>query len=74
MLQINLICTLTTLVILFRYLLYWFWNYAAPDFEIMIIMFSLAVGLRFGEDKVKKAKELFMKLKKRFGYLNSGRD
>jgi len=67
MIQINLIFTFTLFVILYRYLLVWIWDFSAPDLEVMIVMFSLAVGLRFGEDKGKKAKELLMKLKRRFG-------
>jgi len=67
MIQVNLILTLTILVILFRYLLVWIWDFNSPDLEVMIAMFSLAIGLRFGEDKGKKAKELLIKLKKKFG-------
>jgi hypothetical protein len=35
--------------------------------EVMIVILSLAIGLRFGEDKGKKAKELLKKLKTKFG-------
>ncbi len=66
MIQVNLIFAFTLLVILFRYLLFWIWNFDAPDLEVMIAILSLAIGLRFGEEKGKKAKELLKKLKERF--------
>ena len=67
MLQVNLIFVFTILVILFRYLLFWIWDINAPDLEVMITMLSLAIGLRFGEEKGKKAKEFLEKLKEKFG-------
>jgi len=54
-------------VILFRYLLVWIWDFSAPDIEVMITILSLAIALRFGEDKGKKAKQLLKKLKTKFG-------
>ena len=67
MIQVNLIFTFTILVILFRYVLFWIWDFTPPDLEVMIAILSLAIGLRFGEDKGKKAKELLKKLKEKFG-------
>ena len=67
MLQVNLIFTFTIFVILFRYMLVWIWGFEAPDMEVMIAIISLAIGLRFGEEKGKKAKEFLTKLKQKFG-------
>ena len=53
-------------MILFRYILFWFWDFNAPDMDVMIAILSLAIALRFGEDKGKKAKEILTKLKGRF--------
>jgi len=66
MVQVNLIFTFTLLVIIFRYVLTWIWGFAAPDIEVMITMLTLAVFLKFGEEKGKKVKDLLDKLKKRF--------
>jgi len=65
MLQVNIIFISTTVVILFRFILFWGWNFSLPDEEIMIIVFSLAVALRFGEDKGKKVRDLLNKLLKK---------
>jgi hypothetical protein len=43
------------------------WDFTAPDIEVMIAILSLAIALRFGEDKGKKAKELLNSLKIRYG-------
>jgi len=67
MIQVNLIFTFTLLVIFFRYILFWIWDFEAPDLEVMIAILSLAIGLRFGENKGKKAKELLKKFKEKFG-------
>ncbi|MFC2088415.1 hypothetical protein ACFLSX_02355 [Calditrichota bacterium] len=66
MLHINLILALTIAAILFRYVLAWIWDFDLPDSNMVIVMISLAVGLKFGEDKGKKLKELLFKLRDKF--------
>jgi len=66
MFHINLILVLTIVIILFRYLIAWIWNFELPDSNVVIVMISLAVGLRLGEDKGKQLKELLIKVRDKF--------
>jgi hypothetical protein len=53
-------------VVLFRYVLAWIWDFDLPDSDVVIVMISLAVGLKFGEDKGEKLKQLLIKLREKF--------
>lgn len=66
MLHINLILFFTIIVVLFRYVLAWIWDFDLPDSDVVIVMISLAVGLKFGEDKGEKLKQLLIKLREKF--------